>query len=391
MAIARGQISFVDLNDGKSINLFLSSNQPTTQLYDVDQLSYTPNYTTSPYLVITPEVFVSGMEGSRLSNLHPTTPVTWKINGVAVTNATANVVIGDLSADYALTIKRNITDGTTMNIECTVIFVDPETSAETTAKSVITFTKVTTTAQLIRAIAYAPRGTIFKNNELDYLLLHCDMWRGSQIDSTNVTYQWYRRDNTDTNGGVDDGTWQKIVASVSDAATEEAAGNITGYTTNELKVPASDVLNYDVFMCVCKDTDSSSQTYNETCSDVISIFDMTDPYLVEFEFPAGTTLTQGMDSTTGTVYLWQNGTRITSSTFYNSLTYTWTKYTKLGVVDTSAKYANASGTSTDGNWTDGVATIAGSSGRNLTVYRDEVHVAATYAVEISETPAQSNS
>ena len=44
------------------------------------------------------------------------------------------------------------------------------------------------------------------------------------------------------------------------------------------------------------------------------------------------------------------------------------------------------GTQTDSNWVDGVATIAGSAGRNLTVYRGEIAVAATYAVEISETP-----
>ena len=33
-AIARGQITIVDLNDGKSINLFLSSNQPATQIFN---------------------------------------------------------------------------------------------------------------------------------------------------------------------------------------------------------------------------------------------------------------------------------------------------------------------------------------------------------------------
>ena len=51
--IARGQITVVDLNDGKTLNMFLSSNQAATQIYNVDNQTYTPNYTVSPFLVIT--------------------------------------------------------------------------------------------------------------------------------------------------------------------------------------------------------------------------------------------------------------------------------------------------------------------------------------------------
>ena len=189
----------MDLNDGKSVNLYLSSNQPTTQLYDTDLATYVPDYTESPFLVITPEAFISGSTDSQIAHLKATP--TWKINGVTVTPSTAGVVIGNLAADYALTIKRNITDTTAMTVQCEIIYVDPETTAETPAKASITFAKMQTTGELIRAIAYAPRGTIFKNNLLDHLLLHCDMWRGSVIDSSLVQYQWYRRDNND--GGTD--------------------------------------------------------------------------------------------------------------------------------------------------------------------------------------------
>ena len=47
-AIARGQITIVDLNDGKSINLFLSSNQPATQIVNTENSSYNPSYSASP-------------------------------------------------------------------------------------------------------------------------------------------------------------------------------------------------------------------------------------------------------------------------------------------------------------------------------------------------------
>ena len=52
--IARGQITIVDLNDGKSVNLFISSSKPATQIYDKDTKAYTPNYTVSPFNVLTP-------------------------------------------------------------------------------------------------------------------------------------------------------------------------------------------------------------------------------------------------------------------------------------------------------------------------------------------------
>ena len=59
MAISRGQITIVDLNDAKSLNLYLSSNKPATQIFNRENSSYVPDYTTSP-LVISPELYVSG-------------------------------------------------------------------------------------------------------------------------------------------------------------------------------------------------------------------------------------------------------------------------------------------------------------------------------------------
>lgn len=116
------------------------------------------------------------------------------------------------------------------------------------------------------------------------------MWRGSTIDNTNVTYKWYK---------LGSGNWTEI--------TSANAGGITGYTTNEITIPESAVLNFDSFKCTIKDTDAASGTYNTTVSDIISFADMSDPYQVEITAPAGTTLTSGLTSTILTVNCWQNG------------------------------------------------------------------------------------
>lgn len=342
--ISRGQITIVDLNDGKSINLYLGSNVATTQIFNKENSSYVPSWSVSPFLVITPEVYVTGVGTNQVSRLKGV-PV-WKING-STTLSTFGATAAT-TAPYALTIKNNMTSVNQLQVECEVTYVDPGNSAETKAKANITYTKSTNAGQLICAIAYAPQGTVFKNGDSATLRAHCDMWRGSTIDNTKVTYKWYK---------LGSGAWTEIVAS-------NAAG-ITGYTTNEITIPESVVLNFESFKCEIKDTDSSSGTYNTTVSDIISFADMSDPYQAEITAPAGTTLTSGLTSTTLTVNCWQNG-ELLGDSFFAGATCTWRKFNKLGVQDTS--------------WgTSGVKT-----GRSLTVTRDEVSVAATFTVEISK-------
>ena len=48
MPIVRGQITIVDLNDAKSMNMYLGSNQPLTQIFNKENSTYVPNYTASP-------------------------------------------------------------------------------------------------------------------------------------------------------------------------------------------------------------------------------------------------------------------------------------------------------------------------------------------------------
>lgn len=342
--ISRGQITIVDLNDGKSINLYLGSNVATTQIFNKENSSYVPNWVASPFLVITPEVYVTGVGTNQVSSLKGV-PV-WKING-STTLSTFGATAAT-TAPYALTIKNNMTSVNQLQVECEVTYVDPDTTAETKAKTNITYTKTTNAGQLICAIAYAPNGTVFKNGDVASLKAHCDMWRGSVIDNTNVTYKWFKLGN---------GAWTEI--------TSANASGITGFTTNEISIPESAVLNFESFKCEIKDTDAASGTYNTTVSDIISFADMSDPYQVEIATPQGTTLTSGLTSTTLTVNCWQNGVLLPDS-FFTGATCTWRKFNKLGVADAA--------------WgTSGVKI-----GRTLTVTRDEVSVAATYTVEISK-------
>ena len=72
---------------------------------------------------------------------------------------------------------------------------------------------------------------------------------------------------------------------------------------------------------------------------------MSDPYSVDIEAPAGTTLTSGNTSTTLKVNVWQNGNLLPDS-FFTGLTCTWQKYNKDGALDNSW---GTSGTKTGSN------------------------------------------
>ncbi|CDN30615.1 Phage protein [Mucinivorans hirudinis] len=186
--ISRGQITIVDLADGKSINLYLGSNVATTQIFNKENSSYVPNWTLSPFLVITPEVYVTGVDTNQVSRLKGVP--TWKING-STTLSTYGATAATTSP-YALTIKNNMTSVNQLQVECEVVYVDPDTTTETKAKTNISYTKSENAGQLICAIAFAPLGTVFKNGAATTLKAHCDMWRGSTIDNTNVTYKWFK-------------------------------------------------------------------------------------------------------------------------------------------------------------------------------------------------------
>lgn len=379
--IARGQISFVDLNDGKTLNFVLTANQPSTQIFTPNATeqgpSYNPDYTQSPNLVIIPEIYVSGYTGDQATQLDN---VSWLINGSPISSATGysdSVVYYDADGHrysndhpFALKIVHNIT-GAHIKVECSADYVDPDTGLSTPVKGEITFTKTENAGSSIICVVTTPGGNIFRNNDIAYVYVHATLWRGSKIDESDVEYTWFRRDAegadnswvqiTDAATG---GVIPQFVSDKSPATVPSSTVNFTNKNCNQIKIPASSVINYDLFKCVIKDVDNSSDTKNVEVSDFASVLDFTDPYMVSFETPAGTVLAKGQDSSTTTVTLWQNGAEV-ASTFYSSCTFTWTKYDKNGDVVT--------------NWGTG----GHKTGRSLTVTRAEISVSATFSVEIT--------
>ena len=91
-SIARGQITIVDLNDAKSVQVYFTASQGFSQHYNPDTHQYTPTYNTTTFNTITPKVYETGDSNDHLANC---SNVTYTINGTAykVGNSNSSFVV----------------------------------------------------------------------------------------------------------------------------------------------------------------------------------------------------------------------------------------------------------------------------------------------------------
>lgn len=311
--LAQQQFTIRRLIDGKTLNFLLQSNQALTQIYTPDPATFVPNWTTSN-LKITPDLLVSGESGTQIARLKAAP--TWKINGS--TTLTTFGATAATTAPYALTINKNMADVNQLVIECSGIYVQPVSLAEMPVSATMTFTKVANNGASIIAVCTAADGVIFKNSSITSLSAECDMWRGAEIDNTNVTYRWFIK----TSGNY-------VELTSANAATY----HITGYTTRKITIPNDAVLNYATFKCTIKDTDTGSSTYNKEVTDTISFIDMSDPYDIRMDLPQGDSISVGA-SITAKVDVYQGATKMADA-FFMGKTCRFFRNNASGVLDTT--------------------------------------------------------
>jgi hypothetical protein len=238
--VARGQVTIIDQNDAVSLQAFIGSNQPLTQIYNKDGNSYAPAWTASPYLVLTPALFVSGSgdadQITSAGNASTLTPGVksgsekWYKNGTAITSGQDGCTIAAAASKYALTVNTNHMSITAPQARYTFEAVHIDANGlEIAFRAEIQFTQHQSAGAIICAVAYAPNGIIFRNGEVASLKAHCDLWRGATIDTTNVTYCWGIKDssvfaNTTLSAAAATGATTVTVTSV---ANMEAGGKIT--------------------------------------------------------------------------------------------------------------------------------------------------------------------
>lgn len=141
--IATGSKTIIDLSDGKSLSVYLGSNQPRTQIYDVNTNAYAPDWTTTAgKLVITPVIYANqtavALSDKALS-------ISWKRKeGSSSETALAS---GESVSGNILTVNTNklsaITSGLLTYIAY-VTYTDPDNGMAINATADITFAMVKT-------------------------------------------------------------------------------------------------------------------------------------------------------------------------------------------------------------------------------------------------------
>ena len=358
MSKAQGQFTIIDYNDALTLTGYIGSNHAKTQMYNPDNGTYTPNWA-STNLVLTPSLYVIGTTTDQIASANVTS-VKWYV-GSSTTAITANSTYALSGAkSHILTVKANTMAGQPgIDYRCVITYKDASTGLTITHPLSISLSRVVNGGGIVDLIVTTPNGNVFKNSEIATLTAKAELWRGSTVDTTNVTYKWAIMDASVTSTsatGYDAafGTgWRKL---------SDTTGKYTGTDKDTLTVYAAAVDSYAVFRCVATDSDSASNTYNSHFTDVATFIDNADPIQVIITSTGGDIFKNGQGSTTLTAVVYQAGTEIDTA---GKGTYTWTKYNKDGTVDTA--------------W----GTNGSKTGKTLAVSTSDVTVKATFMVVVT--------
>ena len=141
--VAVGSKTIIDLSDGKSLSAYLGSNQPRTQIYDSNNNTYSPDWTTTTgELVITPVVYAN-QEAISLDNT--ALAITWKRkegSGNESSLTTNETVSGNI-----LTVDANKISSVTSGLLTYIAYftyTDPDTGLPINATADITFAMIKT-------------------------------------------------------------------------------------------------------------------------------------------------------------------------------------------------------------------------------------------------------
>lgn len=299
---ARGQITIVDLNDAKQVQIYLENSGADTQIYNPDTNVWTPSFTSAP-LVITPRIFITGSAEDQIANC---SGFAYTVNGTAATTNSSDFVLN--STTGTLTIKKNMSVNF-YQIEFSCTYNDG--LRNDVIKAYKTITRAKSAGALFSVVVTCPNGTIFNQKQTSNLTAVATAYRGGVKDTTSTTYKW-----------------EKLVAGAWQTVTASTASNVSTLT-----VKPTDVLNYQTYRVTA--TDSNDGT-TSTAYALVTFQDLTDPYTVEVMSNTGDKILNGTGSTTLFARIYQDGELIEDSSSASltasnaKFSYSWTLTDKDG-------------------------------------------------------------
>lgn len=336
---ARSQITIVDLNDAKSVQVYFTASQGFTQHYNPDTHVYAPVYP-SANNVITPKVYETGDANDHLARC---SNVRYTINGTAYTASSSNASYA-VGANGTLTVKANLSAN--LNVTFEADYRDEDNIVSKIGGS-FTLVRNESSGALFQVVLTCPKGNIFDKTVNGDLTVVAQAKRGGVDDTTNVGYTFQQFD-------IKTGAWKAV-----------ASGRANGAT---LTVKPDDVLNFQTFKCIA--TDAGGTDKAATAEAIVTFQDLTDPYTVELYCPTGDKIVNGTGSTTVNARIWQGGNKVEDEATPESsrkFVCTWTKFDKDGRAQ---------------NWNGTTSNVK--TGNPITVAAAEVNTKTTIVCEITK-------
>ena len=358
MSKAQGQFTIIDYNDALTLTGYIGSSLAKTQMFNPDNGSFTPDWTKTN-LVLTPSIYIIGTTADKITSTEVTS-VKWYAgsSSTAITTSESYSLSG--TKNHILTVKGNVMSGLPgIDYRCVVTYKDPSTGLSLQHPLTISFSRVVNGGGIVDLLVTTPQGNIFKNNEIATLTAKAELWRGSTVDTTNVSYKWALMDSSVTSASstgydADFGIgWKKLT---------DTPNKYSGTTTATLTIHAAAVDSYAVIRCMATDTDSSSNTYNSKFFDVATFIDNSDPLQIIVTSTGGNVFKNGQGSTTLTAVCYQAGIEVDVA---GKGTYKWTKYDKNGAIDT--------------HW----GTNGSKTGKTLSIGTSDIDTKATFMVSVT--------
>lgn len=337
--LAKDQITIVDLNDAKSVQVYFTATRGFSQSYNPDTHQFSPNYPSANNVII-PKVYETGDSNDHLARC---SNVKYTINGTSYTTSSSNASFV-VSAGGSLSVRANLNGNLNATFEAD--YTDEDNIVSKIGGS-FTIIRNESSGALFQVVLTAPKGNIFDKSVPGDLTVQAQAMRGGVPDDTDVTYSFQQFD-------IAQGKWVSV-----------ASGRVNGKT---LTVKPDDVLNFQTFRCVA--TDAGGTDKAATAEAIITFEDKTDPYALELYCPTGDKIVNGTGQTTVNARVWQGGNKIEDEgtpAASRKFNYSWMKF------DRDGKPQNWNGT------TSNVKT-----GNPITVLAAEVNTKTTIVCEISK-------
>ena len=239
--VTYGSITLVDLTDVGQLSVYPTSNQPLSIIYDPDQNTYTPNWSTSTTnLVLTPVIYYNN---TPLTGSTTGVTITWKRregagNITGLTSGETKQANGNLK----VTANKFNSNSTMISYIVTVEYVEPEIQKTLTAEGQITFSLVKLASSAKTCIISGD--TVFKYNTNGTLV--SDSYITLTAKTNNVSIQQWQYKDTD-------GNWTQITGSGTSETLVVNASDNTLFVNDvaTIQVITNDENVYDIH-CISK-------------------------------------------------------------------------------------------------------------------------------------------